>query len=86
MSPTRRTCSAAQRRQIESNAAHADYQRFELEATYLTLTSNVVTAAIQEASLRGQIEATQDIIKAETDQLDVVRHQFEVGAAAAPTC
>jgi NodT family efflux transporter outer membrane factor (OMF) lipoprotein len=71
-----------QRRQIESVAAAADYQRFELEASYLTLTSNVVTAAIQEASLRGQIEATQDIIKAETDQLEVVRRQFEVGAAA----
>jgi NodT family efflux transporter outer membrane factor (OMF) lipoprotein len=71
-----------QRRQIEATGALADYQRFELEATYLTLTANVVTAAIQEASLRGQIEATQEIIKAETDQLDVVRHQFEGGAAA----
>jgi NodT family efflux transporter outer membrane factor (OMF) lipoprotein len=40
-----------------------------------------VTAAIQEASLRGQIEATLEIIKAESDQLVVVRHQFEVGAA-----
>ena len=70
-----------ERRQIEASAALAEYQRFELEATYLTLTSNVVTAAIQEASLRGQIEATQDIIKAETDQLVVVRNQFEVGAA-----
>jgi len=71
-----------QRRQIEATAALADYQRFELEATYLTLTSNVVTAAVQEASLRGQIDATLDIIKAETDQLDVVRHQFDIGAAA----
>jgi NodT family efflux transporter outer membrane factor (OMF) lipoprotein len=70
-----------QRRQIEANAALTDYQRFELEATYLTLTSNVVTAAIQEASLRGQIEATQEIIKAESDQLKVVRNQFEAGAA-----
>jgi NodT family efflux transporter outer membrane factor (OMF) lipoprotein len=70
-----------QRRQIESDAALAEYQRFELEATYLTLTSNVVTAAIQEASLRGQIEATREIIKAESDQLEVVRNQFQVGAA-----
>ena len=70
-----------QRRQIEANAALAEYQRFELEASYLTLTANVVTAAVQEASLRGQIEATEDIIKAESDQLDVVRNQFEVGAA-----
>ncbi len=69
------------RRQTEANEALADYQRFELEATYLTLTSNVVTAVVQEASLRGQIEATQEIIKAEADQLDVVRHQFDIGAA-----
>ena len=70
------------RRQIEATEALAEYQRFELEATYLTLTSNVVTAAIQEASLRDQIAATQDIIKAQTDQLEVVRNQFEVGGAA----
>jgi NodT family efflux transporter outer membrane factor (OMF) lipoprotein len=70
-----------QRRQIEANAAAAEIQRFELEATYLTLTSNVVTAAIQEASLRGQIAATEEIIKAESDQLEVVRNQFEAGAA-----
>ena len=42
----------------------------------------MVTAAVQEASLRGQIEATRDIIKVETDQLVVVNNQFEVGAAA----
>ena len=70
-----------QRRAIEASAAAAENQRFALEATYLTLTANVVTAAIQEASLRGQIQATQDIIKAESDQLGVVRNQFEVGAA-----
>jgi NodT family efflux transporter outer membrane factor (OMF) lipoprotein len=69
------------RRQIEANASLAEYQRFELEATYLTLTANVVTAAIQEASLRGQIEATQEIIKAESDQLTVVHNQFDAGAA-----
>ncbi|HEY4920541.1 MAG TPA: TolC family protein, partial [Xanthobacteraceae bacterium] len=51
------------RRAIEASEALAEYQRFELEATYLTLTANVVTAAVQVASLRGQIEATQEIIK-----------------------
>jgi NodT family efflux transporter outer membrane factor (OMF) lipoprotein len=70
-----------QRRQIEANAAAAEYQRFELEATYLTLTANVVTAAVAAASLREQIAATRDIIKVESDQLEVVRQQFNVGAA-----
>ena len=70
------------RRQIEGAEAQVDYQRFELEATYLTLTANVVTAAIQEFSLRGQIEATQEIIKAETDQLDLIQQQFNLGSVA----
>jgi NodT family efflux transporter outer membrane factor (OMF) lipoprotein len=69
------------RRQIEQALAQEDYERFALEASYLTLTANVVTAAIQEASLRGQIEATQDIIKSESQQLTVVRNQFEAGSA-----
>jgi NodT family efflux transporter outer membrane factor (OMF) lipoprotein len=70
-----------QRRAIEATAATAAYQRFLLEATYLTLTSNVVTAVVQEASLRGQIVATRDIIKIESDQLNVVRQQFDLGSA-----
>jgi NodT family efflux transporter outer membrane factor (OMF) lipoprotein len=69
------------RRAIEASEALAEFQRFELEATYLTLTSNVVTAAVQVASLRGQIDATQEVLKTETDQLEVVRNQFTLGAA-----
>ena len=49
-------------RAVESLDAVTEQQLFQLEAAYLTLTSNVVTAAIQEASLRGQIAATQRII------------------------
>lgn len=71
------------RRQIESLQSKVEYQRFELEATYLTLTSSLAVAAINEASLRGQIEATEAIIKAESDQLDMVRQQFNVGSASA---
>jgi NodT family efflux transporter outer membrane factor (OMF) lipoprotein len=71
-----------ERRQIESLAAQAEYQRFQLEATYLTLTSNVVVAAVQEASLRGQIDATQDIIKDQAQQLNIVRERFAVGGAS----
>ncbi|WP_370637192.1 efflux transporter outer membrane subunit [Phyllobacterium chamaecytisi] len=68
------------RRQIESLRAQADYQRFQLEATFLALTANVVTAAITDASLRAQMAATQDIIKSETEQLTRVRGQFLLGA------
>jgi len=70
------------RRQIESLAAQAEYERFELEASYLTLTSNVATAAIQEASLRAQIAATQEIIDIETQEFAGLKRQFAVGGAA----
>ena len=70
------------RRQVESLVALADVQRFQLEATYLTLTSNLVTAAVTEASLRGQIQATEDIIKLEQGSLVIFRKQLAFGAIA----
>lgn len=71
-----------ERRQLESVQAQAEFQRYQLEAAYLTLTSNVVGAAVQEASLRAQIAATQEIIEAETQQLDVLQRQFNLGGAS----
>ena len=71
----------ANRRQVESLAAQADAQRFALEATYITLASNVVAAAVQEASLRAQIEATRRIIAAEERSLQILRAQFQLGFA-----
>ncbi|TCV93376.1 NodT family efflux transporter outer membrane factor (OMF) lipoprotein [Luteibacter rhizovicinus] len=70
------------RRQVESSVAQANAQRFELEATYLTLTSNLVNAAIEEASLRAQIDATGRIVDAQTGILDTLRRQQALGDAA----
>ena len=70
------------RRTVESLQAQADNQRYQLEATYLTLTSNVVTAAITEAALRGEIEATEETIRVATDALDIMRKQFALGQIA----
>jgi NodT family efflux transporter outer membrane factor (OMF) lipoprotein len=70
------------RRLTESLRAQADSQRFVLEATYLALTSNVVVAAIQEAALRGQIAATEEIIRIETDLLGLLRKQYDLGQVA----
>jgi NodT family efflux transporter outer membrane factor (OMF) lipoprotein len=67
------------RRSVESLQAQRDNQGFQLEATYLTLTSNVVVEAIQEASLRGQIAATYKLIKVETGVLHVLRDQLSAG-------
>lgn len=71
-----------QRRQVENLVATEDQQRYQLEATYLTLTSNLVTAAINEASLRAQIAATKQIIVAETDLLTVLKRQRDLGQIA----
>ena len=74
-------------RAVESLDAAAEQQLFQLEAAYLALTSNVVTAAIQEASLRGQIAATQRIIEIERDILGYSQApvQFRPGRAGS-TC
>jgi NodT family efflux transporter outer membrane factor (OMF) lipoprotein len=69
----------ANRRAVESLEAQAENLRYQLEATYVTLTSNVVTGALQEASLRGQIAATGETIKVESDLLAILRKQYDLG-------
>ncbi len=70
------------RRQVESLKAQADSQRFQLEAAYLSLTSNVVASAIQEAGLRGQIKATRGIIDIESHSLELLKRQYALGQVA----
>ena len=67
------------RRTVESLQALADAQRFEVEAAYLTLTSSVALAAINDASLRGQIDATRELISINRKMLDTLRKQFDAG-------
>jgi NodT family efflux transporter outer membrane factor (OMF) lipoprotein len=67
------------RRTVESLQALADVQRFEVEASYLTLTSNVVVAAITEASLRGQIEATNRLIAINGKMLGIFQRRLDTG-------
>ncbi len=70
------------RRQIESLAAQAEYQRWQLEASYLALTANIVTAAVSEASLNAQIEATQQLISDEQQLLSILQTQVSLGGVA----
>lgn len=72
----------ASRRQIEALRAQTDFQRFELEAAYLTLAGNVVTTAVNIASLHAQIAALTEIIASEHEQMKVVQRQFDAGAAS----
>jgi NodT family efflux transporter outer membrane factor (OMF) lipoprotein len=67
------------RRTVESLKAQEQQARFALAATHITLSSNVAAAAIQEASLRAQVDATRQLIEINTNMLDVLRKQFEKG-------
>ncbi len=68
------------RRELEALQAGIDFQRFQLEAAYLSLTGNIATTAFREASLREQIRATRDIVDSQERQLQLVEKQFELGA------
>jgi NodT family efflux transporter outer membrane factor (OMF) lipoprotein len=70
------------RRQIESADALAELQTFQREGVYLTLTANIALAAIQEASLRGQIGATRRLIGIQTRLLEILQRQYQSGQIA----
>ncbi|HEY2548864.1 MAG TPA: efflux transporter outer membrane subunit, partial [Candidatus Acidoferrum sp.] len=67
------------RRTLESLVAQEQQARFALAATHITLSSNVAAAAIQEASLRAQIDATRQLIEINTNMLQTLRTQFAKG-------
>lgn len=68
------------RRTVEGLKAQTVQQNFELEASYLTLASNVASTAIQIASTRDQIAATNEIISVEERQLDIIKQRARLGS------
>ncbi|MBS0517820.1 MAG: efflux transporter outer membrane subunit [Proteobacteria bacterium] len=70
------------RRAAESLDAQAEAQCFLLEATYLTLSSNVVVTAVTEASLRGQIAATERTVEIQRQTLGLLQRRLAIGQAA----
>jgi NodT family efflux transporter outer membrane factor (OMF) lipoprotein len=71
-----------ERRTLEGLQAQAEAQRYRVEASYVTLTSNVASAAIQIASIRGQIAATESIVALEQRQIELIQREFDVGIRA----
>ena len=67
-------------RQIEQQAALADFQRDQLDAAYLTLTGNAVTQLVQVAAVRAQQKAVNDILVIDRQNLDLVRRQRDAGS------
>jgi len=70
------------RRAAESLDAQAESQCFLLEAAYLTLASNVVVAAITEASLRGQVATTERTIEIQRQTLSLLQRRLALGQSA----
>ncbi len=70
------------RREIESLAAQAQVRRFALEAAYLSLTSDIVAVAIDEARLHAQIAATRQVIHIVRTQLKILRRESALGQLA----
>ena len=70
------------RRTVESLDAQARAARYQMMATYNTLVNNVVVTAVQEASVRQQIEATNEMVAAMTKSLDILKYQLDKGYAS----
>lgn len=69
----------ANRRQLESLQAQQQMQRFELEAAYVTLASNIVAAAFQDALLRRQMALVNEVIEANQAALALAQRQLKAG-------
>jgi NodT family efflux transporter outer membrane factor (OMF) lipoprotein len=70
------------RRTVESLEAQEQGVRFQMAATYTTLTANVVVTAIQVASLQMQIDATRQLVDINTNTVNILRYQFDKGYAS----
>ncbi len=69
------------RRTVESLKAQEQSVRFQMLAARITLSTNVVAAAVQQASLRAQIEATHELIAVNTQMVKLLRYQLDKGYA-----
>ena len=67
------------RRQVESLRAQEQAQRWNVEATYLALSANLVVAAISEASLQAQVDATARQATLQSDVLERFRQLRRLG-------
>jgi NodT family efflux transporter outer membrane factor (OMF) lipoprotein len=69
----------AERRQLENLQAQVTYQNYVLEGSYLTLTTNVASTAVQLVSAKEQIVVTREIIALEEKELGIIQRQFDLG-------
>ncbi len=68
-----------QRRLVESLHAQVDVARATEQATYLTLSANVVNTVIAKAAYRAEIDATAQLIELERQQVKLAEVQAQAG-------
>ena len=72
----------ANRRVVEALRAQVDYQRYEYEASRLTLAANVVTAAVRRASLDAEIAAEMQLLDTLKRQTEIIRRRYALGGVS----
>jgi len=70
------------RRAVESLQAQTEAQKFQLQAAYITLATNIVAAAVQDGMLRKQIDITKEMIAANETAVTLVGRQQKAGYAS----
>ncbi len=74
--------SGGNRRQLESLAAKAGYQRYKLAGARLTLAADIATTAIRQAQLAGQSAALEKILASRQEKLYIIHERQKLGAAS----
>jgi NodT family efflux transporter outer membrane factor (OMF) lipoprotein len=70
-----------ERRMIEGLHAQLDLQRATEQATYLTLISNIVNTVVARAAYRAEIDATNELIELQRQQVKLAEVQVNAGTA-----
>ncbi len=68
-------------RRVEKQQALSQFQDYQLDAAYLTLTGNAAQLAFNIASARAQIKAVESIIRDDEKNLGLVESELKAGEA-----
>ncbi|MBF0484139.1 MAG: efflux transporter outer membrane subunit [Candidatus Omnitrophica bacterium] len=69
------------RRELEALQSQVNFQDLQLQAAYLTITSNIVASVGKEVAIRGQINAMKAVIDIQEKQLALIEKQLDLGGA-----
>jgi len=70
------------RRTVESLRAEEQGVRYQMIATYTTLTANVVVTAIEQAAIEAQIAATRELVDVNSNMVQILHYQLDKGYAS----